>query len=189
MINMSWFFDRSSRHFVFLRRVLKTWMKRESFTLLRHLSSFLHRTAFSRVVYFNRDNCSKQMVHSIVRLPRLKILKLTAYWLKNFIFKRRCVTEEGARVSTAEVSLCIHSVNTISVCWCSCWSFVLFFLFQVPLIYCASTWRAGETKNDASLKLKTLLQFFAIFLDNSYMPVSSFVFVCRPFYLFILFDF
>jgi hypothetical protein len=32
--------------------------------------------------------------------------------------------------------------------------FRLFCMFQVPLISCASTWRAGETKNGACLKLK-----------------------------------
>jgi hypothetical protein len=35
--------------------------------------------------------------------------------------------------------------------------FVLFVLFQVPLISCASTWRAGVTKNGARPKFKSLL--------------------------------
>jgi hypothetical protein len=30
-------------------------------------------------------------------------------------------------------------------------SYLFFFFFQVPLISCASAWRAGETKNDVSL--------------------------------------
>jgi hypothetical protein len=33
----------------------------------------------------------------------------------------------------------------------------LFVLFQVPLISCASTWRAGVTKNGARPKFKPLL--------------------------------
>jgi hypothetical protein len=68
-------------------------------------------------------------------------LKRAAHWLKNFIFKRRCVTEESedvlqkrARVPAAEVSLCLHCVNAIPICWrhTEVFCFVLFLLFQVP---------------------------------------------------------
>jgi hypothetical protein len=178
---------QSTFYFCFyLWRVFKTRMKME--IVFRYVVCFHFCTKrrtfvfqFNRIVHFNGENCIKEMVHSTLRLPRSKILKCAAYWLKNFIFKRRCVTEEWARVPTAEVSFCVHSVNTIYVCWCSYWSFSLSF-FQVPLISCASTWRAGETKNDATPNLKTLLQLFAIFLDNSYLPISFFVFVCLSFY-------
>jgi hypothetical protein len=92
---------------------------------------------FNRVVHFNGDSCSKQMVHSNVRLPRsYSILSEEVY-----IWKKISVTEKRATVPTAEVSLCVHSVNTISVWWCSYWRFcfVLFCLFQVPAhILCLS---------------------------------------------------
>jgi hypothetical protein len=102
---------------------------------------------YYRVVHFNVD--------SVVRLPLSKILQRTAYCLKNIVLKRRCVIEEKARVPTAEVSLC-------SFCYCNIHllEFILkfcFFCFRSPLISCASPWRAGETKNDASPKLWTFL--------------------------------
>jgi hypothetical protein len=140
---------------------------------------------FNRVFHFNGDNCSGQKVRLVVRLPRSKILRRTVlYCPTNFIFKRECVTEEVARVQTIEVSLCVHSVTAISVYWSYYWSFLLvcFFCFRAPLTSCASLWRADETKNYASPKLKILLQLFASFLDNSHTPVSVLVFVCRSFY-------
>jgi hypothetical protein len=82
-------------------KVLFRYVARFHFRTKRHTFTF----QFNHVAHFNGDNCSKEMVHSDVRIPQLKILKRTACWLKNFIFKRRRVTEEGARVPVAEVKL------------------------------------------------------------------------------------
>jgi hypothetical protein len=74
-----------------------------------------------------------------------------------YIVKKICYRRESKSISSRGKLVC-------SFCWCSfhLLAFIAFFLFfvflQVPLISCASPWRAGETKNGASPKLKTLLR-------------------------------
>jgi hypothetical protein len=144
---------------------------------------------FNRVVRFNVNGCRERTVHPTERLPRARILKLAALWPKNFVFKR-CVTEESANNRGELVcSLCeckFPSVGVHTKVFC----FVLFLLFQVPLMSCASSWRVGETKNGASPKLKTFLRqlqnapFSLGYLIRylSYVLDSFVLSVCRSFY-------
>ena len=57
--------------------------------------------------------------------------------------------------------ICVRFVNhVLAVCGCYCLHgtcYLFAFLFQVPLISCASPWRAGETKNGACPKLESKL--------------------------------
>jgi hypothetical protein len=50
---------------------------------------------------------------------------------------------------------------------------LLFVLFQVPLVSCASTWRAGETKNGAYQKLKSLIHW----LQNSPFRLNCYMYM------------
>jgi hypothetical protein len=67
-------------------------------------------------------------------------------------------------VPTAEVGLCVHCVNAVSICWgnTEVFCFVLFLLFQVPLTSYASPWRAGEAD------ILTLAAKSPIFAEQSY---------------------
>jgi hypothetical protein len=102
--------------------------------------------------------------------------QFVAYWSKNYILQFLVVQEDDSEWSTtkrtAQVSLQRFQVsyltNVPSYCfylfpYCTCYCvftncvllfFFSFFMisFQVPLISCASSWRAGETKNGVSPK-------------------------------------
>jgi hypothetical protein len=75
------------------------------------------------------------------------ILKLTAHRTKNCAFKYRSVLQKGGKEKTGRVRflrsfLIISSVFLLRISW----KFLCYFCLQVPLISCASTWTARETK-------------------------------------------
>jgi hypothetical protein len=187
------FFDRSRDNFFTANA--ENW----NLTSLSHLFPFLHQTAtftfrYNRVVRLNMDSCSKRTVHSTERLPRTIILKRAANLLKNFIFKRRCVTEES-QSANCRGKLACAMCESVSICWghIEDFCFVLFFCFRsrsrpVP--------HRGERVKQRTVHLRNwkhsyvnckILHFrwtilFATFLDNFYVPVSFFVCVCRSLY-------
>jgi hypothetical protein len=64
-----------------------------------------------------------------------------------------CCRRPGAEASNrGKVNNSVHIVVSCNLCSLLTLCLCLFCLFQVPLISCASPWRAGETKNDACPK-------------------------------------
>lgn len=90
------------------------------------------------------------------------ILKRTACWIKNWTFKWICVLQKKNKNTkgTGKVPVLIlliisnYFVSELMEVLLLCF---LFCVFQVLLISRASTWRAGETKDDALPNLKPLL--------------------------------
>jgi hypothetical protein len=110
-INANLCFDRS--HENLCTAIAENW----NLTSFSSLFPFLHQTTTlsfrcNRVVRLNVESCSKRTVHSTERLPRTRILKSAANWLKNFIFTRRCVTEERQSANSRGKVVC-------SLCECS----------------------------------------------------------------------
>jgi hypothetical protein len=177
-INARLFFNRS-RDNVFTANA-ENW----NLTSLSHLFPFRHRTATftfrcNRVVRVNVGSCRTRKVHSTECLPRTRILKCASNWLKNFVFKRRCVTEESQSANSRGKLVC-------SLRECSFhllgphWSFLFCSVSGPAHVLCltvASEWNKerciSETEN-----ILTWTERSSIFADLSYSLSSLTIATC-----------
>jgi hypothetical protein len=166
-------FSQKNSSTFFSRRVLRTDLIIAMFTSCGLCFNSPRQVTYKRVYFrfecivrLNMGIRIKQVVHSFVWLPRTGILRHTTYVTKNYAFKRRSVLQKRIQIIPRgqvmfilliTFKLCLIAVLMEALSFYMCLFFSVFFLFQVPLISCASPWRADERKNSAFPQLKSLL--------------------------------